>query len=51
MLGNAQVFLNTVGDINVLPKALEAASRFRERPSVVEMDGLLRRQEMAPLFV
>ncbi len=51
VLGNPQVFLNTVGDITLLPKVFDAASRFRERPSVVEMDGLLRRQEMAPLFV
>ena len=51
VLGNPQVFLNTVGDITLLPKTFDAASRFRERPSVVAMDGLLRRQEMAPLFV
>lgn len=51
VLGNPQVFLNTVGDITILPQAFDAASRFRARPSVVEMDRLLRRQEMAPLFV
>ncbi len=51
VLGNPQVFLNTVGDITLLPKTFDAASRFRERPSVVRMDELLRRQEMAPLFV
>lgn len=51
VLGNPQVFLNTVGDITLLPKTFDAASRFRERPSAVALDGLLRRQEMAPLFV
>ena len=51
VLGNPQVFLNTVGDITLLPKTFDAASRFSQRPSVVEMDSLLRRQGMAPLFV
>jgi aryl-alcohol dehydrogenase-like predicted oxidoreductase len=32
VLGNPQVFLNTVGDIELLPKVLAAASRFAERP-------------------
>jgi aryl-alcohol dehydrogenase-like predicted oxidoreductase len=32
VLGNPQVFLNTVGDVELLPKVLDAASRFAERP-------------------
>jgi aryl-alcohol dehydrogenase-like predicted oxidoreductase len=51
ILGNPQVFLNTVGDIHVLPKVLEAASRFETRPSDQAMQALLARTEMAPLFV
>jgi aryl-alcohol dehydrogenase-like predicted oxidoreductase len=51
ILGNPQVFLNTVGDIHVLPKVLEAASRFVERPDDAAMEALVRRKEMAPLFV
>lgn len=51
VLGNPQVFLNTAGDIDLLPRTFEAAGRLGTRPSVVQMDELLRRQEMAPLFV
>jgi aryl-alcohol dehydrogenase-like predicted oxidoreductase len=32
VLGNPQVFLNTVGDITLLPKVLDAAERFAARP-------------------
>jgi aryl-alcohol dehydrogenase-like predicted oxidoreductase len=51
VLGNPQVFLNTAGDIDLLPRTFEAASHLGARPSVVRMDELLRRQEMVPLFV
>jgi aryl-alcohol dehydrogenase-like predicted oxidoreductase len=51
VLGHPQTFLNTAGDIDLLPKTFEAAGRLGARPSVVQMDELLRRQEMAPLFV
>jgi predicted aldo/keto reductase-like oxidoreductase len=50
VLGNPQVFLNTVGDIHVLPRVLDAASRFQERPSEEEMQGAVQQFEMAPLF-
>jgi aryl-alcohol dehydrogenase-like predicted oxidoreductase len=50
VLGDARVFLNTVGDIHVLPKVLDAASRFAERPSEEEMKTTVRQLEMAPLF-
>jgi aryl-alcohol dehydrogenase-like predicted oxidoreductase len=50
VLGNAQVFLNTAGDIHVLPKILDAATRFRERPTDEEMSKLMREAQMAPLF-
>ncbi len=50
VLGNPQVFLNTAGDIHVLPKILDAAERFTARPSDAEMDALLAEQAMEPLF-
>jgi aryl-alcohol dehydrogenase-like predicted oxidoreductase len=50
VLGNPQVFLNTVGDINVLPKVLDAATRFSGRTSEERMRELVTEQEMAPLF-
>jgi aryl-alcohol dehydrogenase-like predicted oxidoreductase len=51
VLGHPQTFLNTAGDIDLLPRTFDAATRLGNRPSVVQMDELLRRQEMAPLFV
>lgn len=51
VLGNPQVFLNTVGDIHVLPKVLDAAGRFQEKPSDTQMDQIVAELEMAPLFV
>jgi aryl-alcohol dehydrogenase-like predicted oxidoreductase len=51
VLGDSRVFLNTVGDVGLLPLVLEAASRGGERPSDAEMDDLLRRRAMTPLFV
>jgi len=50
VLGNPDVFLNTAGDIHLLPKVLDAASRFQTRPSDAAMDELLARREMKPLF-
>jgi aryl-alcohol dehydrogenase-like predicted oxidoreductase len=50
VLGRDGVFLNTVGDIHILPKVLDAAGRFRTRPSDEEMDRQVARLEMAPLF-
>jgi hypothetical protein len=51
VLGREEVFLNTVGDIHVLPKVLDAASRFERRPSAAAMQELLAKAEMSPLFV
>jgi aryl-alcohol dehydrogenase-like predicted oxidoreductase len=50
VLGNPSVFLNTVADIHILPKVLDAASRFQARPSDAEMRDLTTAQAMAPLF-
>jgi aryl-alcohol dehydrogenase-like predicted oxidoreductase len=50
VLGHPQTFLNTAGDIHVLPRVLDAAYRFTQRPADAEMDALLAAQEMEPLF-
>ncbi|MEX2047555.1 MAG: aldo/keto reductase [Chloroflexota bacterium] len=51
VLGDQRVFLNTVGDVGLLPLVLAAASRGGDRPSDAEMNELLRRRAMSPLFV
>ncbi len=45
------VFLNTAGDIDILPKVLDAASRFQAGPSDEEMQTMVERLSMEPLFV
>jgi aryl-alcohol dehydrogenase-like predicted oxidoreductase len=51
VLGRPGVFLNTVGDVKVLPKVLDAASRFTTRPTDAQMESLVRQDQMEPLFV
>jgi aryl-alcohol dehydrogenase-like predicted oxidoreductase len=51
VLGRPGVFLNTVGDIEVLPLVLDAADRFRQRPSDQAMREIAEQQVMEPLFV
>jgi predicted aldo/keto reductase-like oxidoreductase len=51
VLGNSQVFLNTVGDIHLLPKVLEAASHFQAAPSDEAMQHDIEEQGITPLFV
>ena len=50
VLSRQGVFLNTVGDIRVLPKALDAASRHRGAPSEEGMKELVSRRGMIPLW-
>jgi hypothetical protein len=50
VLGRAGVFLNTVGDVAILPNVLDAAERFEVRPPDAELEGLLGRRELVPLF-
>jgi aryl-alcohol dehydrogenase-like predicted oxidoreductase len=50
VLGRGDVFLNTTGDVDLLPKVLDAASRFEERPSREEMEALVQRNRMSSLF-
>ena len=51
VLDNPAVFLNTVGDIHVLPKVLDAANRFIGGPSEKQMAELSRALNLQPLFV
>lgn len=51
VLGRPGVFLNTVGDIHILPLALDAAERFQERPSEEAMAAMADAQALEPLFV
>ncbi len=50
VLGHPGIFLNTVGDIHVLPKVLDAAARFAQRPTDAEMAALVITYEMTSLF-
>ncbi|HKF38604.1 MAG TPA: aldo/keto reductase [Ktedonobacteraceae bacterium] len=45
------LFLNTVGDIHLLPKVLDAASRFQAGASDEEMQAMVARLSMESLFV
>jgi hypothetical protein len=52
VLGERDVFINTVGDVDVLPKVLEAATRWDgKRPAEKQMEQLAGKCEMEPLFV
>lgn len=50
VLGNPQAFLNTAGDIDILPHTLEAVHRFKSPPTTEQMQNLLERLQMEPLF-
>lgn len=50
VLGQDGVFLNTAGDIHILPKVLDAAHRFATRPTAEVMDALIAELDMQPLF-
>ena len=45
------LFLNTVGDIHLLPRVLDAASRFQAGTPDEEMQAMVARLAMEPLFV
>ena len=50
VLGLPGVFLNTAGDLTLLPRALDAASRFERRPTDDEMAVMLDSTRMTSLF-
>jgi aryl-alcohol dehydrogenase-like predicted oxidoreductase len=49
-LGREGVFLNTVGDVKLLPHVLAAAERFETRPEDEAMHALVQRRSLTPLF-
>jgi aryl-alcohol dehydrogenase-like predicted oxidoreductase len=51
VLGRAEAFLLTTGDVGILPLLLDAAERFEARPSDAEMTDLAARSQAQPLFV
>ena len=50
ILGLPDIFLNTAGDLSLLPTVLEAASRFERRPADTEMAQMLGDTRMTSLF-
>jgi predicted aldo/keto reductase-like oxidoreductase len=52
VLGRGGVFLNTVGDVDLLSLVLSAAEEFSgERPTDERMNELVRRRSLTPLFI
>jgi aryl-alcohol dehydrogenase-like predicted oxidoreductase len=51
VLGREGIFLNTVGDIRILPKVIDATERFTQRPNDEQMRALERAFGLEPLFV
>jgi aryl-alcohol dehydrogenase-like predicted oxidoreductase len=51
VLGRPDAFLLTTGDVEILPRLLDAAERFERRPSDADMSALAARAEAEPLFV
>ena len=50
ILGLPDVFISTVGDLALLPRVLDAASRFERRPADPEMAAMLGSTRMTSLF-
>jgi aryl-alcohol dehydrogenase-like predicted oxidoreductase len=50
-LGRQGIFLNSVGDVDLLPLVLDAAERFKTAPADGEMEAMLERVHSEPLFV
>jgi len=50
-LARRGVFVISVGDVHLLPHVLAAAERFEEGPPAADMEAMIGRLEMEPLFV
>jgi aryl-alcohol dehydrogenase-like predicted oxidoreductase len=50
-LGEPGIFVITTGDVEVLPRFLDAAERFAARPSDADVQRMVERLQMEPLFV
>jgi hypothetical protein len=51
VLGRPEAFLLTTGDVEILPRLLDAAERFERRPSDEDMAALVASRDLTPLFV
>ena len=51
VLAQPGIFLNGVGDVELLPRVLDAATRFQQAPSDAEMRALAERAQQEPIFV
>ena len=49
-MARPHVFLNTVGDLSLLPKVLDAAARYEGPPPEEEMEALMQARRMSSLF-
>jgi diketogulonate reductase-like aldo/keto reductase len=49
-LGFPDSFLITAGDMQLLPKMLDAANRFEKRPSDIEMNAIVDEFDIQPIF-
>jgi aryl-alcohol dehydrogenase-like predicted oxidoreductase len=50
VLGHEQVFLNSSSDVGLLEKILDAAERYESSPPDAEMEAMVARAAMSPLF-
>jgi hypothetical protein len=50
VIGRPNIFLNTAADIHLLPKILDAASRYEARPDDDAMTAMLAKQCVTTLF-
>ncbi|MDH3452926.1 MAG: aldo/keto reductase [Gammaproteobacteria bacterium] len=50
VMGRPGIFINTVGDMALLPKVLSAVQRFQSCPSDAQMRELVERQQISSLF-
>ncbi|HET6946103.1 MAG TPA: aldo/keto reductase [Gaiellaceae bacterium] len=50
VLGRPGIFLNTAGDVTLLPKVLDAARRFDSQPTDDALEDLASRRKLVPLF-
>ena len=51
VLGRPGIFLNTAGDVDLLPLVLDAAERFEKLPRDAEVAAMLEKSKTEPLFV
>lgn len=50
VLGRENIFIISSGDMKILPKVLDAAEKFKERPTELEMESLVEEYKMKHIF-